>query len=48
MAIVQHRIGVIFGLFFLLLVLAAARTLYLGTVHAATLRKAAADPAADQ
>ena len=41
MATVQHRIGVIFGLFFLLLVLAAARTLYLGTVRAGTLRKAA-------
>jgi cell division protein FtsI (penicillin-binding protein 3) len=40
-ATVQHRIGVIFGLFFLLLVLAAARTLYLGTVRAGTLRKAA-------
>jgi cell division protein FtsI (penicillin-binding protein 3) len=41
MAVVQHRIGAIFGLFFLLLVLAAGRTLYLGTVHGATLRKAA-------
>ncbi|HEY2140660.1 MAG TPA: penicillin-binding protein 2 [Solirubrobacteraceae bacterium] len=41
MAVVQHRIGTIFGLFFLLLVLAAGRTLYLGTVHGATLRKAA-------
>jgi cell division protein FtsI/penicillin-binding protein 2 len=40
-ATVQHRIGVIFGLFFLLLALAAARTLYLGTVRAGTLRKAA-------
>jgi len=40
-ATVQHRIGVIFGLFFLLLVVAAARTLYLGTVRAGTLRKAA-------
>jgi cell division protein FtsI (penicillin-binding protein 3) len=40
-ATVQHRIGVIFGLFFLLLVLAAARTVYLGTVRAGTLRKAA-------
>ncbi|HZL47423.1 MAG TPA: penicillin-binding protein 2 [Solirubrobacteraceae bacterium] len=43
MAVVQHRIGVIFGLFFLLLVLAAGRTLYLGTVHSGTLRKAARD-----
>ncbi len=41
MATVQHRIGVIFGLFFLLLVLAAARTLYLGTVRAPVLRRAA-------
>ncbi len=41
MATVQHRIGVIFGLFLLLLVLAAARTLYLGTVRAGPLRKAA-------
>jgi cell division protein FtsI (penicillin-binding protein 3) len=40
-ATVQHRIGAIFGLFFLLLVLAAGRTLYLGTVHSGTLRKAA-------
>jgi cell division protein FtsI (penicillin-binding protein 3) len=40
-ATVQHRIGVMFGLFFLLLVLAAARTLYLGTVRSGTLRKAA-------
>ena len=41
MATVQHRIGVIFALFFLLLALAAARTLYLGTVRAGALRKAA-------
>jgi cell division protein FtsI (penicillin-binding protein 3) len=40
-ATVQHRIGVIFGLFFLLLVLAAARVLYLGTVRAPALRRAA-------
>ena len=43
MAVVQRRIGLIFGLFFLLLVLAAGRTFYLGTVHGATLRKAARD-----
>ncbi len=43
MAVVQHRIGLIFGLFFLLLVLAAGRTLYLGTVHSGMLRKAARD-----
>jgi cell division protein FtsI (penicillin-binding protein 3) len=41
MATIQHRIGVIFAAFFLLLMLAAARTLYLGTVRAGTLRKAA-------
>jgi cell division protein FtsI/penicillin-binding protein 2 len=40
-ATVQHRIGVIFALFFLLLALAAARTLYLGTVRAGALRKTA-------
>ncbi len=41
MAVVQRRIGAIFGLFFLLLVLAAVRTLYLGVLHGGTLRKAA-------
>ena len=41
MAVVQSRIGAIFGLFFLLLVLAAGRTLYLGTIHSGTLRQAA-------
>jgi len=40
-ATVQHRIGAIFGLFFLALVLAAGRTLYLGTVHSGALRRAA-------
>jgi cell division protein FtsI (penicillin-binding protein 3) len=40
-AVVQSRIGAIFGLFFLLLVLAAGRTLYLGTIHSGTLRQAA-------
>ncbi|HYM55195.1 MAG TPA: penicillin-binding protein 2 [Solirubrobacteraceae bacterium] len=43
MATVQHRIGAIFGLFFLLLVLAAARTVYLGVVRGGTLRKAASN-----
>ena len=43
MATVQRRIGAIFGLFFLLLVLAAGRTLYLGTVHSGTLRQVARD-----
>jgi cell division protein FtsI/penicillin-binding protein 2 len=42
-AVVQHRIGSLFRLFFLLLALAAARALYLGTVHSATLRAAARD-----
>jgi cell division protein FtsI (penicillin-binding protein 3) len=42
-AVVQQRIGAIFGLFFLLLVLAAGRTLYLGTLHSGTLRKAASN-----
>jgi cell division protein FtsI (penicillin-binding protein 3) len=42
-AVVQSRIGAIFGLFFLLLVLAAGRTLYLGTIHSGTLRQAARD-----
>jgi cell division protein FtsI (penicillin-binding protein 3) len=40
-AALQHRIGGIFGLFLLLLVLAAGRTAYLGVVRAGTLRKAA-------
>lgn len=43
MAVVQRRIGVIFGLFFLLLVLAAGRTVYLGVLRGATLRKAASN-----
>jgi cell division protein FtsI (penicillin-binding protein 3) len=42
-AVVQRRIGAIFALFFLLLVLAAGRTLYLGVVRGETLRKAASD-----
>jgi cell division protein FtsI (penicillin-binding protein 3) len=40
-AVNQRRIGLIFGLFFLLLVLAAGRTLYLGVVRGASLRQAA-------
>jgi len=39
--LVQRRIGVIFAVFFLLLVLAAGRTLYLGVLHGAALRDAA-------
>ena len=42
MTIVQRRIGGIFGLFFLLLVLAGGRTLYLGGLKGSSLRKAAA------
>jgi cell division protein FtsI (penicillin-binding protein 3) len=42
-AAVQSRIGAIFGLFFLLLVLAAGRTLYLGVVHGASLRRVASN-----
>jgi len=41
MAVVQRRVGLLFGLFFLLLLLAAARTLYLGGPHAGALRRAA-------
>ena len=43
MAVVQRRIGMIFGLFFILLVLAAGRTAYLGVVRGSTLRKAASN-----
>ncbi len=41
MDLVQRRIGAIFGLFFLLLVLAAGRTVYLGVLHGGSLRNAA-------
>ncbi|HEY4429112.1 MAG TPA: penicillin-binding protein 2 [Solirubrobacteraceae bacterium] len=41
MAIVQQRIGAIFGLFFLLLLVAGGRTLYLGVLRSGTLQKAA-------
>jgi cell division protein FtsI/penicillin-binding protein 2 len=40
-AAVQHRIGAIFGLFFVLLGVAAARALYLGVLDGASLRQAA-------
>ena len=43
MAVVQRRIGAIFGLFFVLLVLAAGRTVYLGVLRGDTLRKAASN-----
>jgi cell division protein FtsI (penicillin-binding protein 3) len=42
-AVVQSRIGAIFGMFFVLLVLAAGRTVYLGVLRGASLRKAASD-----
>lgn len=42
MTIVQRRIGGIFGLFFVLLILAGGRTLYLGALEGGSLRKAAA------
>ncbi len=43
MAVLQRRIGGIFAAFFVLLVLAAGRTLYLGVVRGATLRQAASN-----
>jgi cell division protein FtsI (penicillin-binding protein 3) len=42
-AVVQRRTGAIFGLFFLLLVFAAARTIYLGVLRGGTLRQAASN-----
>jgi cell division protein FtsI (penicillin-binding protein 3) len=42
-AVAQRRIGAIFGLFFVLLVLAAGRAVYLGVLRGGTLRKAASD-----
>jgi cell division protein FtsI (penicillin-binding protein 3) len=41
MAVVQRRVGLLFGLFFLLLLVAGARALYLGGPHSAALRRAA-------
>lgn len=41
MAVVQRRVGLLFGLFFVLLLVAAARALYLGGPHSGTLRRAA-------
>jgi cell division protein FtsI (penicillin-binding protein 3) len=41
MAVVQRRVGYLFALFFVLLALAALRTLYLGGPHAGALRQAA-------
>jgi cell division protein FtsI/penicillin-binding protein 2 len=42
-SVVQQRIGAIFGLFFVLLLCAGARTLYLGVLRSGTLQKAASD-----
>jgi cell division protein FtsI/penicillin-binding protein 2 len=42
-ATVERRVGMIFGLFFVLLVVAAGRTVYLGVLRAGSLRKAASD-----
>jgi cell division protein FtsI (penicillin-binding protein 3) len=41
MALLQRRIGLLFGLFFVLLALAAGRALYLGAVRGPALRRAA-------
>jgi len=40
-AVVERRVGAIFAAFFLLLLIAAGRTMYLGVVRGGTLRKAA-------
>jgi cell division protein FtsI (penicillin-binding protein 3) len=42
-AVVQQRIGAVFGLFFLLLVFAGGRTAYLGIFRGASLRQAASN-----
>ncbi|HTA14619.1 MAG TPA: penicillin-binding protein 2 [Solirubrobacteraceae bacterium] len=41
MATIQRRVGLLFGLFFALLLLAGARALYLGGPHSGALRRAA-------
>ena len=43
MALLERRVGAIFGLFFALLVLAAGRTFYLGVLRGGSLRQAASD-----
>jgi cell division protein FtsI (penicillin-binding protein 3) len=43
MAVLQRRVGLLFGLFFMLLMLAAARALYLGGPHSGVLRRAASN-----
>jgi cell division protein FtsI (penicillin-binding protein 3) len=40
-AVVQRRVGLLFGLFFVLLLVAGARALYLGGPHSGALRRAA-------
>jgi cell division protein FtsI (penicillin-binding protein 3) len=40
---VQRRVGIIFGLFLVLLVVAAGRTVYLGVLRGGSLRRAASD-----
>jgi cell division protein FtsI (penicillin-binding protein 3) len=40
---VQRRVGVIFGMFLVLLVVAAGRTVYLGVLRGSSLRRAASD-----
>ena len=41
LAVVQRRVGLLFALFFLLLLAAAARAMYLGGPHSGALRRAA-------
>ena len=41
MAVVQRRVGLLFALFVVLLLLAGARSLYLGGPHSGVLRRAA-------
>jgi cell division protein FtsI/penicillin-binding protein 2 len=41
MAVVQRRVGLLFGLFFVLLLIAGTRALYLGGPHSGALRRAA-------
>ncbi len=41
MAVVQRRVGLLFGLFFVLLLMGGARALYLGGPHSGALRRAA-------
>lgn len=43
MPVVQRRVGAIFGVFFVLLVVAAGRTVYLGVLRGSALRRAASN-----